>query len=173
MSTICTLGRHHCLYTPGCLHLCTHLDNVISYYIIHSIVYITFSLTHPDDTTRPYFLSERWSPFYSTSTDILGQFHFSFSLHRSGLLTNLENKLRPSDLNFLETRLPAGNNLIPVCPSQRFSSQDLSTMRKLRLRNCCKFQSLVSCVLFDSHFSPDTIKRITYSFSLFRSFPAV
>lgn len=107
------------------------------------------------------------------SMDILWQFHFSFSLHRSGLLTHLGNKLRPSDLNFLETRLPAGNNLIPVCPSQRFSSQDLGTMRKLRLRNCCKFQSLVGCVLFDSHFSPDPIKRITYSFSLFRSFPAV
>lgn len=107
------------------------------------------------------------------SMDILWQFHFSFSLQRSGLLTNLGNKLRPSDLNFLEIRFPAGNNLIPVCPSQRFSSQDLSTVRKLHLRNCCRFQSLVSCVLFDSHFSPDSRKRITYSFSLFRSFPAV
>ena len=47
----CQLSTHlvaiTCLHTPGCLHLCTHLDNVVSHYIIHNIVYITFSLHIP------------------------------------------------------------------------------------------------------------------------------
>ena len=47
----CQLPTHlvaiTCLHTPGFLHLCTHLDNVASHYIIHNVVCITLSLHIP------------------------------------------------------------------------------------------------------------------------------